>query len=227
MSKNILIIEDDIDLAELVKIKLKKENYITHHINEPVDITSQVQKINPDLILLDLMIDEWDGFDICREIKSNNDIQNIPIIFLTGKSEVINVVTGLELGAEDYIIKPFSMDVLIARIRKVFRKDIPNMKMSKTVSFDTLTIDLDKHEVFIDKKEISLNHTEFKLLAYISKKPGWVYNRIQLIDAIRGNGYIVTDRIIDVIIVSLRKKLKQYGKCIQTIRGVGYRFKVN
>ena len=228
MRKKVLLIEDDLELTNLIKFKFEKENYSFFSIHECSNILKKVVSITPDIILLDININEWNGFDICRDIKSKESLQQIPIIFLTAKTDDVTTITGLELGATDFISKPFSIDVLFARVRKVFRENseqtLTTKHRKRTVK--DLTIDSDKHQVYLHGEEIDLNHSEFKLLNHIISKPGWVFNRLQLIDAIRGDGYIVTDRIIDVVIVSLRKKLKDYGDYIETIRGVGYRFKV-
>ena len=228
MRKKILLIEDDLELTNLIKFKFEKENFQFQSIHDCTNITKKVSNFAPSLILLDININEWNGFDICRDIKSKENLQEIPIIFLTAKDDDVNVITGLELGAADYVSKPFSMDVLFARVRKVLRDNSEQSlsKKSRNRTIKDLIIDSDKHQVFLYGNEIDLNHSEFKLLNHITSKPGWVFNRIQLIDAIRGDGYIVTDRIIDVVIVSLRKKLKDYGEFIETIRGVGYRFKL-
>lgn len=228
MKKKVLLIEDDLELTNLIKFKFEKENFNFFSIHDCTNVLKKTINISPDIILLDININEWNGFDICREMKTKESLLHIPIIFLTAKSDNISTITGLELGATDYISKPFSMDVLFARVRKVFRETAEQHKVSKKrkLTIKDLTIDSDKHQVYLYNEEVDLNHSEFKLLSHITAKPGWVFNRLQLIDAIRGDGYVVTDRIIDVVIVSLRKKLKDYGEYIETIRGVGYRFKV-
>ena len=228
MKKKVLLIEDDLELTNLIKFKFEKENFSFYSIHDCTNVTKKISKISPDIILLDINIDEWNGFDICRDIKSKEILQHIPVIFLTAKDDDLNTITGLELGATDYISKPFSIDVLFARVRKVLRENSEQSftKRQGSRTIKDLVIDSDKHQVYLHGSEVDLNHSEFKLLHHITSKPGWVFNRIQLIDAIRGDGYVVTDRIIDVVIVSLRKKLKDYGEYIETIRGVGYRFKL-
>lgn len=228
MKKKVLLIEDDLDLTNLIKFKFEQENYLFYSIQDCNNIVKKVSNIAPDMILLDINIHEWNGFDICRELKAKETLQQIPILFLTAKSDDTSTITGLELGATDYLPKPFSIDVLFARVRKVFRENSEQnlTKRSRNKTLKELTIDADKHQVFLYGNEIDLNHSEFKLLNHLTAKPGWVFNRVQLIDAIRGDGYVVTDRIIDVVIVSLRKKMQDYGEYIETIRGVGYRFKL-
>ena len=223
-NKQIYIIEDEEDIITLLTFHLEKEGYQVNSTTNGSNIVNKVQENMPDIILLDLMLPESDGFEICKQLKQEKQTEHIPIIMLTAKNEESTIVAGLEIGAEDYITKPFSMPILIARIRKTFRK-IKEFNKTTEIAIEDLTINEKTHDVFIEDKKIDLSTTEFKLLKVLAKKPLWVYSRLQLIDAIRGDDYIVTDRIIDVILVSLRKKLGKYSKCIETIRGVGYRFK--
>lgn len=222
--KKIFIIEDEEDIITLLTFHLEKEGYEIQSSITGVNILNKIKQCMPDLILLDLMLPGTDGFEICKQLKQEKQTENIPIIMLTAKNEESTVVAGLELGAEDYITKPFSMPILIARVRKAFRK-LKETSNVDSIKIDDLIINLQTHDVYINKKKIELNTTEFKLLSVLAKKPLWVYTRIQLIDLIRGDDYIVTGRVIDVILVSIRKKLGEYAKCIETIRGVGYRFK--
>lgn len=223
--KRIFIIEDDEDISKLLKFHLEKEGYKIDISNNGENIKKKLLTFKPDLITLDLMIPGSDGFEICKSLKSDAQTAYIPIIMITGKDEESTIVAGLELGADDFITKPFNIPILIARVRKLLRKK-PSHETNKIMRFNELTINSTTHEIKINNELIHANTTEFNLLNKIANKPSWVFSRIQLIDAIRGDGYIVTDRIIDVIIVSLRKKLKDYGSYIQTIRGIGYRFKV-
>ena len=222
--KKIFIIEDEEDIITLLTFHLEKEGYEIQSSITGVNILNKIKQCMPDLILLDLMLPGTDGFEICKQLKQEKQTENIPIIMLTAKNEESTVVAGLELGAEDYITKPFSIPILIARVRKAFRK-LKETSNVDSIKIDDLIINLQTHDVYINKKKIDLNTTEFKLLSVLAKKPLWVYTRIQLIDLIRGDDYIVTGRVIDVILVSIRKKLGEYAKCIETIRGVGYRFK--
>ena len=222
--KKIFIIEDEEDIITLLTFHLEKEGYEIQSSITGVNILNKIKQCMPDLILLDLMLPGTDGFEICKQLKQEKQTENIPIIMLTAKNEESTVVAGLELGAEDYMTKPFSMPILIARVRKAFRK-LKETSNVDSIKIDDLIINLQTHDVYINKKKIELNTTEFKLLSVLAKKPLWVYTRIQLIDLIRGDDYIVTGRVIDVILVSIRKKLGEYAKCIETIRGVGYRFK--
>ena len=221
--KKIFIIEDEEDIITLLTFHLEKENYSVSSSTNGDNIKNKIKQHNPDLILLDLMIPGHDGFEICKQLKQDLATEKIPIIMLTAKNEESNVIVGLELGAEDYITKPFSMPILIARIRKILRKNKPNEK-SEEIMIHDLRINPNTHDVYLLNKKIEFSSTEFKLLLHLTKKPLWVYSRLQLIDEIKGDNYVVTDRIIDVILVSIRKKLGAYAETIETIRGVGYRF---
>jgi two-component system phosphate regulon response regulator PhoB len=172
------------------------------------------------------MLPGVDGFDVCKDLKSQPDTQEIPVIMLTAKSEDIDVVTGLELGADDYITKPFSPRVLVARVRTILRKRNKSSEAEKTgYKIQDIVIDTRKHLVRVNDKTIDLTFSEFRLLQLLAERPGWVFSRYQIVDALRGEDYPVTDRSVDVQVVGLRKKLGSSGKYIQTVRGVGYRFK--
>ncbi len=227
MSKaKILIIEDDSDIAELIRYNLAKEGYTIGLAETGEKGIKTAKTFMPDLILLDVMLPGMDGLEVCSTLKSDLKTKTVPIIMLTAKSEESDIVTGLELGAEDYITKPFSPKVLVARLRTVLRR-----KQKKTVASDEtlkifeLVIDPGRHELRIHDKPVELTFTEFKVLHLLAGRPGWVFSRFQIVEAIRGEDYSVTDRAVDVQIVGLRKKLGRAGKYIETVRGVGYRFK--
>jgi two-component system phosphate regulon response regulator PhoB len=170
-----------------------------------------------------------DGFDVCRDLKTQPETREIPVIMLTAKSEDIDVVTGLELGADDYITKPFSPRVLVARVRAILRKKSKSSQTEKRgdkiIRAEEILIDTRKHVVQINGNSIDLTFSEFRLLQLLAERPGWVFSRYQIVDALRGEDYPVTERSVDVQVVGLRKKLGSAGKYIQTVRGVGYRFK--
>jgi two-component system phosphate regulon response regulator PhoB len=166
------------------------------------------------------------GLEVCRLLKSDPKTRYIPIVILTARSEEADIVTGLELGADDYVTKPFSPRILIARVRAVLRRKSEELvPESATVKIHDLVIHPGRHEVFVKDKSVELTFTEFRILHYLARHPGWVFTRSQIIDAVRGDDYPVTDRSVDVQIVGLRKKLGPYGSSIETVRGVGYRFK--
>lgn len=226
--EKILIVEDEPDILELVSFNLSKENYNVIGVSSGDDVISTTKSEMPDLIVLDLMLPGINGLDICKLLKKDTATQNIPIVMMTAKSEEADIVTGLELGADDYITKPFSPRILLARVRAVLRRKTraeSDPDKESTLSIHDLTINPGRHEVLVKGKPIQLTATEFRLLHLLARRPGWVFTRYQIVDAIRGEDYPVTDRSVDVQIVGLRKKLGAMGKYIETVHGVGYRFK--
>jgi two-component system phosphate regulon response regulator PhoB len=180
----------------------------------------------PDLVVLDLMLPGIDGLEVCKTLKNDPATRQIPVVMLTAKGEEVDVVTGLELGADDYIPKPFSPRVLVARIRAALRRQIQETaNENATIQVHDLTIHPGRHQVLVKDKPVDLTATEFRVLHFLARRPGWVFTRYQIVDAVHGYDYPVTDRSVDVQIVGLRKKMGSAGKYIQTVRGVGYRFK--
>ena len=174
------------------------------------------------------MLPGIDGLEVCKILKKDSEYSSIPIIMLTAKGEESDIVTGLELGADDYIPKPFSPRVLIARVKAVLRrKKVNQEKLSESdvVKIHEIVIHPGRHEVKVNQKLVDLTYTEFSLLYFLAQRPGWVFTRYQIVDALRGEDYPVTERAVDVQIVGLRKKLGKAGKYVDTVRGVGYRFK--
>jgi two-component system phosphate regulon response regulator PhoB len=172
------------------------------------------------------MLPGIDGLEVAKTLKNDSKTQDIPIIMLTAKGEEADIVTGLELGADDYITKPFSPRILTARIRTVLRrKSTPPSDETSIIQQHGLIIHPGRRDVRINGKPVELTYTEFQVLHYLAKRPGWVFTRYQIVEAVRGDDYPVTDRSVDVQIVGLRKKLGSYGKYIETVRGVGYRFR--
>ena len=223
--ENILIVDDEEDVLELLRFSLEKNGYkIDAAISGEEAITKARGKL-PDLIILDLMLPGIDGLEVCKKLKGDSKTVNIPVIMLTAKSEESDIVTGLELGAQDYITKPFSPKVLVARVRRILQRTIARNLEKAPVKIHELTIDPARREVLIKNKPVELTFTEFNILYTLAKRPGLVFTRYQIVDSIRGEDYLVTDRSVDVQIVSLRKKLGLTGKYIETVRGVGYRFR--
>jgi two-component system phosphate regulon response regulator PhoB len=172
------------------------------------------------------MLPQLDGMEVCRALKRDPATQEIPIIMLTAKSEESDITSGLDTGADDYVTKPFSPKVLLSRVKAVLRRRTkPAKKQDTLLRIQSLVIDPGRHEVFVDEKPVKLTYTEFRLLQLLAGRPGWVFTRYQIIDAIRGEDYVVTDRSVDVQVVGLRKKLGAMGKHIETVRGVGYKFR--
>lgn len=224
--EKILIIEDDADIRELIRYNLMRDGYQVSESANGEDGLTKANSAAFDLILLDLMLPGLSGIDICKNLKGNPQTAGIQIIMVTAKGEETDIVIGLELGADDYIVKPFSPKVLLARIKAVLRrKNPPRTKTTDTIiKIDNLEIHQGKREVRVDGNPVDLTYTEFQIIHFLVSKPGWVFTRYQIVDAVKGTDYPVTDRSVDVQIVGLRKKLGPYGKYIETIRGVGYRF---
>lgn len=224
--ETILIVDDEEDILELIRHNLSREGY-TVVAAETGEKALTVATTKPfDMVLLDLMLPGLDGLEVAKRLKGNDRTRHIPIIMLTAKGEEADIVTGLELGADDYMTKPFSPRVLLARIKAVMRRrPEPSDNADDVLRIHELAIHMGRREVKAGGEVIDLTFTEFQVLFYLSKRPGWVLTRSQIVDAVRGNDYPVTDRSVDVQIVGLRKKLGAYGKYIETVRGVGYRFK--
>ena len=225
-SKNILVVEDDLDIRELISFNLANEGYQVFEANDGEVGIDKARNNNPDLILLDLMLPGIQGLDVCRIIKSDQETKEIPIIMVTALGQEEDIVKGLETGADDYITKPFSIKVLIARVNAVLKRSIEvGEDKSKDILINGINIKTRSREVWVNKNPINdLTFSEFQILYLLAGHPGWVFTRYQIIDKIRGDNYPVTDRSVDFQIVGLRKKLGDAGKLIKTVRGVGYRF---
>ncbi len=223
---HVLVVEDDEDIQQLVEYNLLKEGYKVSVAESGEDGLRVARADHPDLLLLDLMLPGIDGLEVCRTLKRDPATARMPVIMLTAKGEEADIVAGLELGADDYVTKPFSPKVLSARIRAVLRRrGRPARDKNAVITIHNLTIDPGRHEVRVDDDVVQLTYTEFRLLQLLANRPGWVFTRYQIVNAIRGENYVVTDRSVDVQVVGLRKKLGAAGKYIETVRGVGYRFK--
>ncbi len=224
--EKILVVEDEEDILELLTFNLQKEGYRITGVSAGEEGLRAAGKEQPDLILLDLMLPGVDGLEVCRRLKGDHKTAHIPIVMLTAKSEESDVVTGLELGADDYVTKPFSPRVLIARVRSVLRRrsrQAPDNE--EAVKVHDVLIHPGRHEVLVANEPVDLTSTEFRILRFLAGRLGWVFTRDQIIDAVHGDDYPVTDRSIDVQIMWLRKKLGDAGQYIETVRGVGYRFR--
>ena len=221
----ILVVDDEEDIRELVELNLSHEGFKVLLCETGEEALEKAGSELPDLIILDLMLPGIDGLEVCKKLKSNMKTENIPVVMLTAKGEESDVVTGLEVGADDYITKPFSGKVLVARVRRLLRKVIATSDDKVVLKIKDLVIDPNRHEVLVKNKAVELTFTEFNILHMLAKRPGFVFTRYQIVDALHGSDYIVTDRAVDVQIVSLRKKLGICGTYIETVRGVGYRFR--
>ncbi len=223
--EKILIVDDEEDILELLRYNLAREGYQIEAAESGEKTLKKVRTDPPELIVLDLMLPGIDGLEVAKTLKNDPKTQDIPIIMLTAKGEEADVVAGLELGADDYITKPFSPRVLLARVRAVLRRKSqePVADMNE-LNIHGIHIHPGRRSVTIDDQNVELTFTEFQVLYFLAKRPGWVFTRSQIVDLVRGHNYPVTDRSVDVQIVGLRKKLGPYGKHIETVRGVGYKF---
>ncbi|MGD8257569.1 MAG: response regulator transcription factor [Desulfobacterales bacterium] len=223
--ERILVVDDEEDILELVKYNLEKEGYQVTGALSGEEALKKARSNDFDLIVLDLMLPGIDGLDVTKSLKNDQNTRNVPLVMLTAKGEEADIVTGLELGADDYITKPFSPRVLVARVRAALRRQARKPDdNTAVVQIHELEIHPGRRSVMADGQTVDLTFTEFQVLALLARRPGWVFTRGQIVDAVRGDDYPVTDRSVDVQIVGLRKKLGRYGKYIETVRGVGYRF---
>ncbi len=224
--ERILAVDDEEDILELVRFNLAREGYQVMCASSGNECLNTTQRELPDLLVLDLMLPDIDGLEITKIIKNDPRTKDIPIVMLTAKGEESDIVTGLELGADDYIPKPFSPRILVARIKAVLRRNTRDDRdESDVLSIHDFVIHPGRREVRINGEPVQLTFTEFGILHYLAARPGWVFTRTQIVDTVRGEDYFVTDRSVDVQIVGLRKKLGPAGKYIETVRGVGYRFR--
>jgi len=227
--KKILVVEDDRDISELITYNLEREGYEIACLYDGGQAVDFVHKRKPELIILDLMLPEVDGIEICRTLKSDAATKHIPIVMLTAKSEEADVVVGLQMGADDYIPKPFSPKVLVARIKAITRRMADLQSSSATAdnirSFGDFNIDLLKHKISFKNHEVKLTSIEFDIVEFLSRSPGRVWSREQILDNVWKEGKFIIDRAVDVHVRGLRKKLKEADHYIETVRGVGYRFK--
>lgn len=225
--EHILVVEDDEDIQQLLTYNLVRKNYQVSCAVQGKQALDMVKEKKIDLILLDLMLPGFDGFEICKAVRREPASREIPIIMVTAKGEEADIVRGLECGADDYITKPFSPNILLARVQTMLRRRNEARKETgakKQLQIYEITVDLEKHEVLVDDQAITLTVSEFNLLQFLAARPGRVYTRQQIIDEIRGYDHFITSRAIDVHIFGLRKKLGNAGRYIETIRGIGYRF---
>lgn len=224
LSESILVIEDEEDLLELISYNLIRAGYQVSGETSGEEGLLKARLLAPNLVILDLMLPEISGLEICKSLKADPATQLIPIIIVSAKGEPEDIVQGLEQGAEDYLTKPFVPKVLLARVQSVLRRQKINGTQA-TIQVHDITINPGRYEVFLRGSALELTLSEFRLLHFLASHRGWVYTRNQIVDAVRGEGYSVTERSVDVQIVGLRKKLGDSGSFIETVRGIGYRFK--
>jgi two-component system phosphate regulon response regulator PhoB len=219
----VLIVEDEGDIADLIEFHLKREGYPTRVVGSGAEALRRVAREKPALILLDLMMPEIDGLEVCRRLKREPETREIPIIMVTARGEESDIVVGLELGADDYITKPFSPRVLMARVKTVLRRAEPEDAAHLTLAGGAIAIDVQRHAVRVHGEDVELTLTQYRLLQFLAQRPGFVRTRDQMVAAVRGEGAVLSSRVIDVHVAALRQKLGEYGDLIETVRGVGYR----
>jgi DNA-binding response OmpR family regulator len=223
MAKLIAVVDDEADIVELVSVNLEKAGFRVEGLYNAKDLLNFVKKKTPDLIILDLMLPDADGFEVCKSLKNQDKYAGIPIIMLTAKGEEVDKVLGLEIGADDYITKPFSPRELVARVKAVLRRG-KEEKMPMSIKIgEEIEIFPQEYKVFVSGKEKELTSTEFKILLLFAKRKGWVFSRNQILDYLYEGDRIVFDRTIDVHIAHLREKLEGAGEYIKSIRGIGYK----
>lgn len=232
IGKKIFLIDDEFDIREFLQFNLVKEGFQVYTFENPVEALPKLKQLNPDLIVTDWLMPELDGLQLCKILKRNNETSHIPIIMITCKGDEIDVVTALEIGADDYLVKPFGIKELAVRIKKILGKQMLLFKSELNVQTQIdncirvkgLVINKEMYTAHLDNEKLNLTYAEFKLLELLAKKPGKVFTRSQIIEHDCGGEYYVTERSVDVKIVGLRKKLGKHEKMIETIRSVGYRF---
>ena len=221
----IFLVEDEESIQELIRYNLIKEGYSIEMANNGRDAIAKIEKELPDVVILDLMLPDMDGLEICRLLKKNSNTEKINVIMLTAKGEESDVIVGLEMGADDYVTKPFSPKVLVSRIKAVLRRSSTRIpKDDETLKYKELVLMPSLHKFLVRGKEVQLTASEFSILHILMRQCDWVFTRSKIVNALRGNEYPVTERSVDVHIVSLRKKLGPYAEYLKTVRGVGYKF---
>lgn len=225
--ETILVVEDEEDILEVIRYNLAREGYRVHGVRDGEEALDRIRRDNPNLVLLDLMLPGIDGLSICRRIKEDPVTRMIPVVMVTAKGEESDVVLGLGLGADDYVVKPFSPRELVARVKAVLRRGplVEERADGERITKDTLVVDIARHEVRVDDLPVTMTATEMRLLHFLAAHPGRVFTRDHLLSRVIGEHAVVIDRNIDVHIGTIRKKLGSQRDLIETVRGVGYRFR--
>jgi two-component system phosphate regulon response regulator PhoB len=225
-NERILAVDDEEDILELLDYNLTRSGYQVLRATTGEEALEAARREKPSLVLLDLMLPGIDGLEVCRTLKGDAATKHLPIVMLTARGEEADIVAGLELGADDYVTKPFTPRVLLARIKAVLRRRAaPQAEDDAELTLGDLVIRPGRHEVLVKGRPVELTRTEFRILHFLARRPGWVFTRYQIVNGAQGEDAVVTDRSVDVHVVSLRRKLGPCGSWIQTVRGVGYRFK--
>ncbi|MBI5346461.1 MAG: response regulator transcription factor [Chlamydiae bacterium] len=223
--KRILLIEDEEEIATIIKLQAELAGYKLHVEVDGINGYKAIEREKPDMVILDVMLPGQNGFDVCRKIKSSIELRSIPVIIVSGKTDELDIVLGLELGADDYITKPFSIKILLSKIKTLLRRGKEIQKQNKNVSFGEFILEVDRYLLKKGNKDIPLTLSEFGILRRLLYNKGKVLSRNQLLDDVNNDDAFIVDRNIDVHIASLRKKLGPKFNLIETVRGIGYRFK--
>ncbi len=228
MPKKILVVEDDRHLVELLKFNLEKEGFRTSYATDGSVALAQVRRDKPDLVILDLMLPGLDGLEVCRQLRRSDEFAALPVLMLTARGEEADRVAGLEIGADDYVTKPFSVREIVARVRALLRRrEAPSSSATAVIEHQGLRMDPQQHSLTVDGKRVELSALEFRLLYFLASNPGRVFSRDQLLDRVWGDDRSVTPRSVDVYVRRLREKIEPLParpRYLQTLRGVGYRF---
>ena len=223
MSRLIAVVDDEPDILELVALHLKKAGYSVRTFPNAGQFQKSLTGSVPDLVVLDLMLPDADGLDICKELKRDGRTAHVPVVMLTARGEEFDRVLGLEIGADDYVTKPFSPKELVARVKAVLRRH-DKKGVPETVELaGGIVMDLNRYELTINGRKVDVTTTEFKLLGILAERRGWVFSRDEILSRLWGNEKSVLDRTIDVHITNLRKKLGKAGRLIENVRGIGYK----
>ena len=224
--QNVLVVEDDPDIVELLRYNLEREGYVVHVAQDGEKGLAEARRRKPDVVLLDLMLPEVDGLEVCRRLRAAEETVRVPVIMLTAKGEETDMVLGLEMGADDYVTKPFSPREVLARIRAVLRRTgTSEPPRRKRIQIGELILDADRHEAALREDVLPLTRSEFRLLWALCARPGRVFTRDELVDKITAGESLIIDRNVDVHVSSIRKKLGESSEMISTVRGVGYKCK--
>ena len=226
MNDLIYIVEDEQDIADLIALHLTKAGFTVETFSSLHSFTGRMEQKHPKLILLDLMLPDGDGLEACKELKRNEETKSIPVVMVTARGDEIDRILGLEIGADDYIPKPFSVRELTARIKNLIKRSYPHTESggdSSVMLTDEIQIETNRHVVLVDGKDIGLTATEFNILLYMARHRGWVFTREQILDHLWGDEKAVLDRTVDVHIKHIREKMEPYGDTVKNIKGVGYK----
>ena len=225
-NNSVVVIEDEEDILELISYNLRREGFDVQGATSGEDGLALVASSRPNIVLLDLMLPGVSGLKVCKRLKANPDLQSIPVLMVSAKGDESDIIAGLEMGADDYVTKPFSPKILVARVHAVLRRSHGSKVDSKDqIAVHELVIEPSRFQATLAGLSLNLTKDEFYLLCFLARHPGWVFTRYQIVNGIKGENYVVTERTIDVRIAGLRKKLGKFSDYIETVRGVGYRFK--